>query len=115
MEQKPKDKTHSNEFIEPAKLQSGTTIYLETNSTVYELNVLKDGRAILSSSKRKKQKVPCTIIGSTRTGVIIAGKILRDHHLILSLPKQRFTTGLIKGASVTKDKWHYDLWQEGKK
>jgi hypothetical protein len=110
----PKTKTTQTEpeCIEPAKLKTGTLIRLETNAAVYELVVLKDGRATVSGSRRKRQNTPCTIIGSVKTGPIIAGKILKDYHLILSLPKQRFTTGLIKSACVTNGKYTYELWKD---
>lgn len=112
MPKTPEKKREPTEFIEPAKLPEGTTIRLETNASVYELVVLKDGRAIVNGSRRKKQNTPCTIIGSVKTGPVIAGKILKDYHLILSLPKQRFTTGLIKSACVTNGKWRYELWSD---
>ena len=101
-----------NEAIVPAKLKPGTIIFLETNANVYELEVLAEGRAFISSASQKVRQTPCTIIGSVNTGAIIAGKILKDHHLIVSLPKRRFATGLIKGASVTNGKYTYDLWKE---
>lgn len=100
------------EFIEPAKLEFGTIIYLETNARVYELEILGDNRAIVSGGKGFLGKKPCTIIGSVDIGPIFAGKILRNHHLIISTPKRRYTTGLIKSASITNGKWRYDLWKD---
>jgi hypothetical protein len=93
-------------------LKSGTIILLETNANVYELQVLGENRALISSASQKVRQTPCTIIGSVVNGPIIAGRILKDHHLIVSLPKRRFATGLIKGASVTDGKYSYDLWKE---
>jgi hypothetical protein len=113
---KNRDKTplaNPTEFIVPSKLKVGTVILLETNANVYELEIKGDNRALVSSASQKVRQTPCTIIGSvTSNGPVIAGKILQNHHLLISLPKRRFATGLIKGASVTNGKWVYDLWKD---
>ena len=101
-------------IIEPSKLSKGTKLLVETTAKVFEFDMLTGGRAIVrSTGKVFKKDTPCQIVGSLdKNGTLFAGLIVREKHLILSLPRGRYVTGLIRAASLQGSGWLYEMWPE---
>lgn len=102
--------------VEPTKLVKGTKLFIETTAKVFEFDMIGGGRAVVrSTGKIFKKDMPCQIVGSlSKDGTLFAGLIVREKHLIIALPRGRYVTGLIRGASLSGDNWAYDMWQNEK-
>jgi hypothetical protein len=98
--------------IEPTKLRRGTTLIIETTAKIFEFEMLGGGRALVrSSGKDFKKNRPCQIVGSlSKDGTLFADMLVYEKHMIISLPKGRHVTGLIRSASVKGPGWSYELW-----
>jgi hypothetical protein len=109
---------HKNEgVVEPTKLVKGTKLLVETTAKVFEFDMLGGGRAIVrSTGKVFKKDTPCQIVGSlAKDGTLFADMIVKEKHLIIALPRGRYVTGLIRGASLQGPGWSYEMWLEVRK
>jgi len=108
------DRLRAEGVIEPAKLDSGTVIFVETVKHVYEFVIDQQGMTVTSSQSDIFQggRHQCEIAGSVdEMGTLFAGMIVKSKHLIINLKnKGRFVTGLIISASVHGKSWSYELW-----
>jgi len=110
--------TYKNEgVVEPTKLEKGTKLLVETTAKVFEFDMVGGGRAIVrSTGKVFKKDTPCQIVGSLATdGTLFADMIVKEKHLIIALPRGRYVTGLIRGASLQGPGWSYEMWPEVRK
>ncbi len=105
-------KHKSEGVVEPSKLTKGVKLLVETTAKIFEFEMLGGGRAnVRSTGKIFKKDTPCQIVGSlSKDGTLFADMIVREKHLILALPRGRYTTGLIRGASLQGLDWSYEMW-----
>ncbi len=98
--------------VEPTKLAKGIKLLVETTAKIFEFEMLGGGRAIVrSTGKIFRKNTPCQIVGSlSKDGTLFADMVVREKHLIIALPKGRYTTGLIRGASLQGPDWSYEMW-----
>lgn len=101
-------------IIEIAKLPTGTSILVETAAQIFEI-VVQQGYnvSVIGIGKRNFIRQNAEFIGSiTQTGMLFAGIIVKDMHLVFKLESGRYTTGCIRAASINNENYHYELWQE---
>lgn len=99
--------------IELQRLPSETTIYLESNTQVYELTLREDKLVwAVGVGKRGFSRQVAEFIGSIdQKGTLFSGLIVKDHHMILKLAQRRYTTGCIRKASIKGKGYSYELWE----
>ena len=100
------------EAIEPKVLSAGTIILVETVTQVFEFTVLEGGRLLTNcAGKRCFGRQTIDFIGCLgKNGMIYAGKIVEDCHLILKTEDGQFVSGCVKSASIRGENYSYELW-----
>lgn len=102
-------------IIEVAKLPVGASILAETPVQIFEI-VVEEGDKVsaIGLGKRGFERQKAEFLGSiTRTGMLFAGMIVKDMHLVFKLENgQRYTSGCIRAVSINSKNYHYELWQE---
>jgi hypothetical protein len=101
-------------IIEVEKFPVGTSILAETAVQIFEIVVEEGGLSAIGLGKRGFERQKVEFLGSiTRTGMLFAGIIVKDMHLVFKLESgQRYTSGCIRAASINSKNYHYELWQE---
>jgi len=99
--------------VTPSKLVKGTKLFIETNARIFEFQTLGNDKAMVRSTGTDfKKDTLCRIVGSLdKDGMVFADRVVREKHLIISLPKGRHVTGLIRAASLQGAGWSYEMWK----
>ena len=98
--------------IELNKLPPKTVILIETVAQVFAFTVQKSGKVWATGvGKRSFKRQTAEFVGSIdQNGMLFAGLVVKDLHLIFKLADGRFTTGCVHSASVKGVNYSYELW-----
>jgi hypothetical protein len=108
------DKLRKDGIIIPKDLPVGTTLYVTTPAQCYEITTLGgDGISLFGVGKRPLTEQKARFVGCLdNDGMLFAGMIVRDKHLIFKLESGRYTTGCVETACVKTDTYTYELWPQ---